>query len=105
MKVFTLLECVDETLVSGQVSHDAHLDLRVIRCKQGGRGLLSDKRCANFVAHLGPHRNVLQVGFERREPPCTGPGLIKSGVNPTIRLDGLSQALHDLPQLRRITMG
>ena len=61
-------ESIEQTLISGQVPHDAQLNLRIVR-----RDYSITFRCHEGLANASPffrtYGNVLQVGIRRRQPP------------------------------------
>jgi len=52
----------------GDLSQEPQLDLRIVRRHQFVAGR-RDKGAADFPTVLGPHRDVLQIGLVRRQPP------------------------------------
>ena len=61
MQVFTRVEGFDESLVAGQVSHQAHFDLRVVGAHQRFKSVASDEGTANTHAVCAARGDVLQV--------------------------------------------
>ena len=71
---------VEHRLVVAQVGHQAQLNLRVVGAEEdvavGG-----DEGAANFLAVVGAHGNVLQVGIGRGQASRGGDGLVIGGVD------------------------
>ena len=108
MQVLPGGEGLDEPLVAGQVRHDPHLDLAVVRAHQalerpGGVGA-DDEAAADPAALLGADRDVLQVGVGRAEPPGRGDGLLERRPDPGVLADRGEQALDGLPQPDRVAV-
>ena len=108
VQVLALAEGLDQPLVLGQVRHDAHLDLGVVRGEQHGLlagHLVRHEHLADAAARLGAHRDVLEVRVQRGQSARGGGGLRVGGVDAVVRGDGLEQPLHGLPQLRGVAVG
>ena len=88
MQVFAVLIGLDEARVSGEVCHDTHLNLRVVRGHKFFVALAYDKRGANLSPSFGAHRDILQIWLGRRQAASRCHRLIKRGVDAPIRLHG-----------------
>ena len=102
MQVLAAPVGVDEPLVTGQVRHDAHFDLRVVGGDQALVALAGDERRSNLAAELGAHRDVLQVRLGRRQTAGRGDGLVERRVNSPVLADGLDQPLDGRLHLLRL---
>ena len=93
MHIEVVPEGMQQTFVLGQVSHDAQLDLRVVRRHQFVAER-RDKRLADTPAFGGANWDVLQVRVTGRQPSGGCDGLMVGGVNaPSARVDLLRQAI------------
>ena len=70
----------DEARVLGQVGDAAQLDLVVVGDQQLA-ARRRHERPAERAAHLGAHRDVVQVGLVGRQPAGAGHGLVERGVD------------------------
>ena len=93
MQVFAFLVGLDEARVSGEMRHDTHLNLRVVRSHEFIKAIAHDEGRTNLTAGFGAHGDVLQVGFGGRQTAGRGHGLVKRGVNAAVRLHGFDEAL------------
>ena len=70
--------------IVGIMREDPQLDLRIIGRQELPAGLARDERLADLAAVLGAHRDILQVGVARAQPPGRGDALVERGVNPAV---------------------
>ena len=61
MDVESVVEGINQTIVSGKMSHDPQLDLGVV-CRHQHHALRGNESLANTTAFLCPDGNVLQIG-------------------------------------------
>ena len=99
VQVLPRAEGVDQRLVAGQMRHDAHLDLGVVRRQQALLPLAHREGLADPHPLLGTSRDVLQVGIGGGQPPRGSHGLLEGGVDASVGKHRLAQALHGLTQL------
>ncbi len=100
MDVLALVKCPEQRGVFRQVRHDPQFDLRIIGRDEDVIGR-RDEGLANAAALRGAHRDVLQVGIVRREPPGDGRSLGERGVHAArARIDHLRQ----LVRVRRLEL-
>ena len=97
-------EGLDQARVPGQVRHDPHLDLAVVRGHERLEPVPDDEGLTDPPPLLGADRDVLQVGVGRTQPTSRGNGLQVGRVDPSVVIDTLDQPLDRDPQLGRITM-
>ena len=102
MEVFAVTESLDEPLVAGQVRHDAHLDLGIVRGKKRLEAFTRVEGAADLAAGLGARRNVLQVRVGRGKAPRRRNVLRKSRVDTPLLAHGFAQRFDDLAQFRDV---
>ena len=95
MQVLPRRERLDQALVPGEVGHDPHLDLAVVRRHQRLVALADDERLPDPPALGGADRDVLQVRVGRGEPAGRGDRLLERRVDAAGVVDHRQQAVDD----------
>ena len=98
MQVLPRRERLDQALVPGEVGHDPHLDLAVVRRHQRLVALADDERLPDPAALGGADRDVLQVRVGRGEPAGGGDRLLERRVDAAAVVDHRQQPVDDRAQ-------
>ncbi|MBG9885546.1 hypothetical protein ABE10_02875, partial [Bacillus toyonensis] len=104
VQVFAGVEGLDQAFVAGQVRHDTHLDLRVVRGKERFIALAYLERRTDAPRLLRANRDVLQIRIGAGEPAGLTAGLDVGRVDAMVFSDRGVQRLDDLTQLRGLAM-
>ena len=98
MQVLPRREGLDQALVAGEVGHDPHLDLAVVRRHQRLVARADDERLPDPPALGGADRDVLQVRVGRGEPAGGGDRLLERRVDAAGVVDHRQQPVDDRAQ-------
>ena len=105
MQVLPGIEGLDERLITGQVRHEAHLDLRVVGAHERLESLTSDEGAANSHTVGTARGDVLQVRIGRREATRGRSNLGEGRVDASVGGDGRGQGVDHLLELDAVAMG
>ena len=104
MQVLAAVERLDESFVTGQVGHDAHLDLRVVSGEKCLVLLADLEGAADAARLLRADGDVLQVGIGARQTAGLAARLDVGGAHPLVGTDRHVERLDDLTQLGRLAV-
>ncbi len=97
-------ECLDQSLVAGQMRHDAHFDLGVVGREQGLVPRADDERPADLTALRRAYRDVLQVRVGRGQPAGRRDHLVERRVDAAGIVDHRYERVDHRTQPGNVTM-
>ena len=97
MEVPPRFESRDQSLITRDMRHQPHLDLRVVGAHERLESLTGHEGAADTPPQLRADGDVLQVRVRRGQPACRCDGLHVGGVDAAIWLDSGQQAIDGLP--------
>ena len=104
MDVLSGAEGIDHRVIPGEMCHQPKLDLAVVRIHDAP-AFPGQERLADLSAFLSANRDILQVGFRRRDPAGRRARLIKIAVHAPLRIHQRQQAFNIRPvQLGQLTV-